>query len=219
MTKAMDNLKNVLKMVTKSIGMFERQLWSYALDLYRGEDVGVFIDQFTAAIDNQLTRAWNEGAAECDVLPEDMTEDDLAILQTIIDNEFEYILGLAEDIQAYQTQGDEVAFGDSFKSRIDLWVNRYTETVNRARVHFGGKLHLRWTLGATEKHCETCAALDGIVAWAIEWEQAQIQPQNPPNPQLECGGWKCDCKLEPTDERRTQNALKRLLDIAVSKQT
>jgi len=199
----------------KSIETYNRQLWQYTLDLYRGGDGGVFIDKFTAAIDNQLRRAWNEGARAVGVEPEDMTEDDRNEIKAIIDSEYEHILDLGSAIEgARDLSLDE--FRQSFRNRIDLWVSRYTDVINRAKVYFGSKTRLEWTLGETEQHCETCAALNGIVAYAQEWEQAGVHPQSPPNNVLECGGWQCDCSLTQTDRRRSPNALQRIMDIAVA---
>jgi hypothetical protein len=103
---------------------------------------------------------------------------------------------------------------DGMLARAELWANRYTDTVNIA-ILTTKEQKLVWNLGATEEHCETCAALNGIVAWASEWELANVHPQSPPNDLLECGGWKCDCSLEPTEKRRSPKALTTLLDIAV----
>ena len=100
-----------------------------------------------------------------------------------------------------------------------MWSNRYNEVVNEAKIWFGGKQRLKWKLGATEKHCTTCQALDGIVAYASEWEQSGLKPQNPPNPNLECGGWHCDCSLETTDEKRSPDALGTLMDLATAAHT
>lgn len=52
---------------------------------------------------------------------------------------------------------------------------------------------LTWRLGATEQHCTDCASLDGQTMTVSEWKAAGIQPQSP---DLECGGWRCDCRLE-----------------------
>lgn len=200
----------------KSIETYDRQLWSYALDLYRTGDGGVFLDKFITAIASQLTRAWNEGAREVGVDPKEMTDDDRAELKAIIDGEYDQVIKLAEAIlQSRSGTLDE--FRQQFRNRIDLWVNRYTDVIGRARVYFGGKTRLKWTLGKTEEHCDTCTTLNGIVAFASEWEQAGIKPQSPPNGMLACGGWNCDCSLEVTDQRRSPNALETLMNIAVAR--
>ena len=197
----------------KSIETYDRQLWSYALELYRTGDGGVFLDKFIEAIASQLTRAWNEGAREVGIDPKEMTDDDRAELKAIIDGEYDQVIKLAEAIMESRS-GTLDEFRQKFRSRIDLWVNRYTDVIGRARVYFGGKTRLKWTLGKTEEHCETCATLNGIVAFASEWEQAGIKPQSPPNGMLECGGWNCRCSLEVTDKRRSPNALETIMEIA-----
>ena len=203
----------------KSIGQYERQLWSACLNFFRGDvDAFGFIDLFADNIQNQLTRAWNEGARSVGVEPKDMEQIDLEHLHGIIDSELNHVLGIAQDIEDAINDGMTIdQFRSRFRSRIDLWVNRYNEVINEARVYFGDEQKLVWQLGATEEHCETCSRLNGIVAYAREWDIANIKPQNPPNGKLECGGWNCDCSLEPTDKRRSPNALTRLLDIAMSR--
>ena len=73
-----------------------------------------------------------------------------------------------------------------------------------------GKQRMKWELGETEEHCETCAALNGIVAFAREWETLGVHPQDAPNNKLECGGWQCGCTLTPTSQRRTSDAYGRI---------
>jgi len=210
--------KHLEQQAWKSIGQYERQLWSACLSFFRGDsDAFGFIDDFTSAIENQLTRAWNEGARSVDFDPLEMTERDHQYLQEIIDSEEDHVLDLAQAIEDAVTAGMSLQdFRAQFRSRIDLWVNRYSDTVNRAAIYFGGKKKLMWVLGKTEEHCSTCLALNGIVAYAEEWEQSGIKPGEAGSEILECGGWHCDCSLVPTDKRRTANALGRLLDIAVS---
>ena len=101
-----------------------------------------------------------------------------------------------------------------FQSRVDIWVGRYEDTKNEAILFYSEKnQRLVWRFGATEKHCRTCEQLNGIVAFASEWETAQVMPQSPPNGLLECGGWQCDCRLEPTDQRRSPDALNIIMQI------
>jgi hypothetical protein len=57
--------------------------------------------------------------------------------------------------------------------------------------------YLEWQLGATEKHCTDCAFLNGQIKRASEWRAAGIKPQSP---DLECGGWNCDCRLVVVDK-------------------
>jgi hypothetical protein len=200
----------------KNANTYSRQLWNYTLELYRTGDGGAFLDKFITAIASQLTRAWNEGAREVGIDPKEMTDDDRAELKAIIDGEYDQIIKLAEAIMQSRS-GTLDEFRQKFRSRIDLWTSRYTDVIGRARVYFGGKTRLKWTLGKTEEHCESCLALNGIVAFAYEWELAGIKPQSPPNGMLVCGGWECDCSLDVTDQRRSPNALGTLMNIATAR--
>jgi hypothetical protein len=201
--------------VLKSIDTYDRQLWKYALDLYRGGDPGVFITDFVNAISNQLTRAWNAGALEMGVSPKDMTDDDREELRAIINSEYEHILDLGTAITAAQ-QDTIQEFRDTFRPRIELWVSRYTDVKNQAKIYFGGKTRLIWVEGDTKEKCPTCLALNGIVAFAQEWEMSGVRPQSPPNDILVCGGWNCSCTLQVTDKRRSPLALQRIMDIVTA---
>lgn len=221
----MDTIPALWNMVEiKTQEMFDRQLRSNSIDLFKG-DIGLteWLDAFSAAIENQLTKAWNEGADEVGVLPEDMTPEDMAILGGIINEEYNFMYQLGDEIEFLSRQTRELPenealdqFRSEFDSRLSIWGNRYADVVNQAKLHFGGKTKLVWRMGATEKHCDSCLQLNGIVAYADEWEASGIRPQSPPNGALECGGWNCSCELVTTDERRSYNAYSRLLDIAVS---
>jgi hypothetical protein len=202
----------------KTEGAYNRHLWEACLDLFRGDsDAFGFVDSFVENISEQMRRAWNEGARSVGVEPEDMTDEDLDYLQAIIDSENEFVLGLGEAVEEARDSGMTLdQFRQQFRARVDVWSNRYKDTANEAKLYFGGKERLEWRLGATEQHCTTCARLNGIVAYAEEWAESGLQPQSPPNDLLECGGWRCDCSLEPTDRRRSRDALGTLLDIAVS---
>ena len=202
----------------KTVEAFLRQLWGACLNYYREDiDSFEFIDSMTVSIAEQLTRAWNEGMREVGAEPGDMTDADQDVLDGIIQNEYDYILGLADSVDQARADGlDRVEFSTRFKPRVDMWANRYPDVVNQAKLYYGKKEKLIWVLGATEEHCTSCAALNGIVAYAEEWDQSGVRPQNPPKSAIECGGWKCDCSLEVTDRRRSAGALTSIMDIATS---
>lgn len=192
----------------KTVGAFTDGLWRAVRSFYRDGDVGAFVDSFSYWVTEQLGRAWREGARDVGVYPEDMEAEDLAELDRIIAREFDYVLDFAQAIEDARQAGSGY---EHFRGRVNIWANRYPDVVNQARIWFGGKQRLEWMIGATEKHCASCSHLNGIVAWAKEWDEAGIRPQSPPNGALECGGWKCDCSLLPTDKRRSANALQRIM--------
>ena len=200
---------DLVSMVVKTLAYFLRTLSNMVRDLYRGDITeSGFVDTMAGLVQEQLTRAWNEGMRVNGLDPEkDMEPEWEEILQEIILNEYNYIDGFAADI--VQTAEDEQPW-DALLARAELWANRYTDVVNRA-ILVTKEQKLVWHLGATEEHCPTCSALNGIVAWASEWELAGVNPQNPPNEDLECGGWNCDCERVPTTERHTRGAWDRIM--------
>ncbi len=207
-------LQAVIAGSIKTEAMFLRQLWNYMLTLYRNGDEFFFVDFMVKAIDSQLNKAWREGADAVGVSPDEFTVSDDAIVAEIIRGEYDQVLNLGSEIMLARAR--MMPFGEfraKFKPRAEMWGLRYTDTVNRAKAHFGKRIRLMWVMGATEEHCATCNALNGKVAWAEEWEAAGVFPQNPPNDALECGGWRCLCRLEKTDQRRSPDILTELLDM------
>jgi hypothetical protein len=192
-----------LREALKTEAYYNQALNRAVLEFYRGDsDAGEFIDEMIRLIEGQFERAWNEGSRDVGVDPNDHTPEDDAVLQEHIDKETDFILDYAEAIEAARIAGDPVG---PLQARVSLWANRYNEMVNAARMHFGAEReYLKWELGATEEHCETCAALDGIVATAEAWEESGFHPQGAPNDALACQGWRCDCSLEPTKEKPTE---------------
>ena len=196
----------------KTAGAYEGHVWAYMREFFTGGDAFGFIDNMASEIENQFGRAWREGAAEMGVEPGDFTEEDDNVLAAMITNEQNYLDGIAGDIEAFIAEGGhtDAEFNAAFRNRASLWGRGYDGVVNDAKLHFGDKDKLEWILGATEKHCSTCASLNGIVAWAREWAEAGVKPQGS---MLECGGWNCDCSLEPTDARRTGGALDKIMGV------
>ena len=194
----------------KTADFMERTIRRYILGVYRGQIGFEFLDLMASLIEQQFTRAYNQALRDEGIEMDDQFQHHLDML---IINQFPFVDGLFDDI--LQAVVDESPV-EPLLSRADLWANRYNEVVNEAHLEiarrFGGKLV--WRLGATEEHCATCAALNGIVAFGVDWDAAGLHPQGAPNDLLECGGWRCDCALEPTTERRTRASLDRLMSIA-----
>jgi len=188
-----------------------RQLWNRIREYYSGELAqGQFLDSLANLVQDQITRAWRQALRQENLDPALVSSQFAQPIETMILSEFDHIDGLAADIA---TAKETEQGAERFRSRAEIWAKRYPDAVNRATLaiaeQMGGKLV--WRLGATEEHCETCAALNGIVAYAADWREAGVQPQSPPNTQLECGGWQCDCKLERTEARRTRGAVDKIM--------
>jgi hypothetical protein len=191
----------------KTEAFYNRALRRDILDYYRNDmEAGEFIDDMIRLIDGQLTRAWNEGMRQNALDPkEDMTDEYQEILDGIISAEYDHVLDLASAIEAARTNEAGV---NQLYVRADMWTNRYNDVVNQAKLATADdKDKYEWVLGETEQHCTTCAALHGVVASVRQWEESGYHPQQPPNDKLECGGWQCDCRLDPTRKRRTRGGI------------
>jgi hypothetical protein len=179
---------------------------------YNGDIAGEFIDGMAAIISRQYFLAYREVLAEEGL---EMTGEFRAHVEQMIADEFMHVEQLFRDIVDARIDGTPI---DPLLARAQLWANRYAEVQNEARLKIGEIYGYKmvWELGATEEHCQTCSTLNGVVAFASEWETSGLKPQNAPNDLLECGGWRCDCRLTKTDRRRSPNALDTLLNIGMS---
>jgi len=173
--------------------------------VYNGFLGGEFIDLMANVISGQLTQAYQQAFADEGftdfILPPYLQSS----LESLILSQYDHVDGLYRDIVDARVDGTPIA---PLLARAQLWAGRWTEAYNEAvrliAVEMGGRLI--WKLGATEKHCSSCSALNGIIAFASEWDELGVAPQGAPNSALECGGWKCDCSLSSTTQRRTPKA-------------
>jgi hypothetical protein len=177
---------------------YKRAIRSAVYGLWRDEiNVVAFIDTMYSAVFRNFTRAWYEGARECGIqAPRELTGTEIQALNAEVANDSGHILNFANAIML-GSKANGGKLGTQYK-RAQLWVNRYASVKNHARLLACDNQKMIWELGATEKHCRTCNALHGKVKRIETWRLAGVRPQNPPNPLLECEGWRCGCTLTPT---------------------
>ncbi len=176
--------------------------------VYSGLVGGAFIDTMANLISGQLTQAYQQ-AFEDEGFTDFALPEYLAMsLEAAILTQYDYVDGFYRDI--VDARVDQTSI-DPLLTRAGMWANRWTESYNEAvrliTVENGGRL--MWQYGEAE-HCETCRALNGIVAFAKEWDMLGVKPQNAPNNLIECGGWNCQCALVTTDKRRSPGAYGRI---------
>lgn len=188
----------------KTYAYFGKVIDRLVKSLFNGNvDLLEFVQIFEDLLYGQLRDAWLEGMAQNGLTEDDMTPEYETELGGIIQRENGEVLDFADAI--VQSRPDGL---DAMLSRADLWQSRYYDVVNQAALYTADRdAHYVWRLGNTEKHCETCAALDGTVATAAQWEESGLHPQQPANDRLECGGWKCDCHFELTEEPLTEGGI------------
>jgi len=181
----------------KTVNYYTRTLWEMTRSLYGGSlSRDDFIDKMVNLLEGQLTRAWNAGMREngLDVI-QDMNAEWRFKLTNIITDEFDYVERLADDVLRAAADGVEVA---GFRGRVDLWVNRYNEVQNTARVETANYYDLfEWVLGSTKASCTDCQRFAGRRYTAERWLQMGYMPQSR---KLECVVWNCLCELVKVEQ-------------------
>jgi hypothetical protein len=187
-------------------------------NVYDGYLAGEFIDIMASLINGQINQAYKQAwddvgtGSDGDPEPSYLTQaaEDMVVAQ------YDFVDGFFRDIVAARLDKTPI---EPLLARAPLWANRWNEAYNDAvhliQLELGGKEV--WIEGDTVDKCPTCLALNGIVAFAHEWESAGFHPQGGPNPMLDCGGYNCQCRLEPTDARRSPRALETLMNIATAR--
>jgi hypothetical protein len=194
----------------KSYDYFLRHIRGLVNGVYSGNVGGEFVDVMANLISGQLQDAYNKAwIADGNELPlPDYLEKSY---QEAVSNQYGFVDQFYRDIVDARIDGTSK---EPLLVRADMWANRFNEATSEAArlmaLENGGKLV--WRYGEAE-HCSTCQTLNGVVAYAKEWEISGLKPQNAPNDFLECGGWNCKCRLEPTDRRRSPKVLDTLLNI------
>lgn len=181
--------------VEKSAADFGRRVRGLARGVWAGEiDWLAFGDSMAWAIYRGYEQAWVEGAARCGIRPEERSDRERIVLQREIVEDNQRIRGFADYLQAHtKALGFKLS---TVLSRAEIWTNRYTAIVTLAQVTACADRKMVWYLGRTEKHCTDCFTYEGHVYRASIWTKYGALPQSR---RLECGGWRCDCRLVPTD--------------------
>lgn len=183
----------------KNVRGFTRALWSGVIDYDQ------FFDLMQGAIRVGLTQNWHAGAKECGIQPNEMTPEERMALEAAIISEFNHVAGFADAIEA-GSKANGGKFG-ALLPRAELWGTRAVDVQNQARLMACRDKKLKWVFDPAKEHCDSCAKLNGKVKRASYWRARGLQPQNPPNPALGCGGWKCGCVFEVTDEPLSRGPL------------
>jgi hypothetical protein len=199
----------------KTQDYFEAAVERLVNDVYGGYMGGDFIDIMDSLISGQLydayVQAWEEDNNTLP-LPDFLQE---ALDQAVVAQQ-DFVQGYYNDIVDARVDKTPI---DPLLARAQLWAGNWQTQHNNAQVlivaNKGGRM--MWIEGDTKEKCNECVSLDGIVAYASEWQQAGVQPRNAPNDALGCGGWNCECTLESTDQRRSPDALARIMAVAVAK--
>lgn len=197
---AMLAIAGMLGGAAKNIGYYDKSINRAVRYFYNGkDDAGQFIDRMIKSIETEMRKAWYQGMRYNDLDPlKDMKPEWEDILADVIASELDHVLDFAAAIEKAAAEEQPI---DGLLGRAQLWVNRYNEVVNLAKLTTRPKDRYIWQMGSTVEHCATCQGLHGKIATAEDWLVSGYRPQGR---MLECGGWNCACTLEYTEESVTQ---------------
>lgn len=200
---------------TKTYDYYLRELSRMVQNVYEGSLGGEFIDIMASLIYGQLQQAyqqaWSDEGDESE-FPQYLSDS----FEDMYLNQFDFVDAYYRAIIDAKVDNTPI---DPLLQRATMWAGQwdtaYRQAVELIRLESGG--NLQWKKGDTEKGCSTCAALDGIIMSAREWQELDVHPRGYPNNKLECEGGgpgnNCDCTLEPTTQRRSAGAYGRVIDI------
>jgi hypothetical protein len=178
-----------------------RGLWSGTLSF---DD---FWSAMSSAINIGLTGAWHAGARECGIRPDELSQQERAMLAQRITYEHNWITGYANAIES----NSRAAKGKlaPLYSRAEIWIGRWDGVRSEARAMACADKKLKWVLGEAD-HCSSCLKLSGKIKRGSFWAERNIYPRIHDASYLECGGWKCQCSLVQTDEPLSKGPLPNL---------
>jgi hypothetical protein len=175
---------------------YQGKLYDYMAEYLRGSG-SVVIDRnkYNRAINDAFTFAFIAGWADAGA--SELTAEAQAWVNGRIAHEIAFVAPLFTDLKNLRADG-EIPLADKLQS-AQMHAEAYANTL--VGVYAQGKMmgeperDGRWDLGATEEHCDTCANLDGKthpLSWYIKNDYI---PRQAGSKTLDCGGWRCDCKI------------------------
>lgn len=190
----------VAKAVASGMAEFMRSLRANVYGLWSGRiDLFNFTDSMYVTVERNLRNAWFEGARAMGIAPDELTVEELNMMNGAVAADFSYIPGFGRDIEASsKANGGKLS---SVMPRTKLWANRYNETRNLAMQMAGKNRKLLWVRNAKES-CSSCLRMEGRVYRASTWQKYDLRPQAP---HLACmsharGVAVCLCEFVVTDE-------------------
>lgn len=175
---------------------YKRDIFNAAAAYWKEGNRSAFNSRMNVTIKFGLRDAFDMGAADVGISPEDYTQQDIALRDEVIQSEQWRVSELADYM--FKLANDPNAALSDANSRLELWAARFDDMRTRAKVILGKDAKAEWVVGPTEQSCPSCQKLNGRVKRLSFWQSHGVLPQAPPNPMLECKGYRCQCRLDTT---------------------
>ena len=174
-----------------------RGLWNGALNKNQA------FDAFVVAIEQAIDLAWTEGAQECGIQEDELTEEETEARDDFIFTQTGQLRPFIDDIEkkSKKNKGELTPL----LIRNEMWVSQYSSAKQQSEAMACKDEKREWRIGRTE-HCRQCLGLNGIVKRLSFW-RLHVMPRSAPNEKLDCRGYRCQCILRKTDKPITRGKL------------
>lgn len=175
---------------------YRKSIRYHVYSLWKGQTTMFdFIDGMYATIHRTFNRAWRDGAYTCGILPTELSQEELMLIDQAINTEALYLPKFASDVyNGRQAAGGKLG---TLTARIPMWINRYWSLFEMAKTHACGDRKLKWLWNPSKEHCSDCARVQGRVYRASTWRKYGWSPKSS---NLACGGFRCGCIFIETDD-------------------
>lgn len=182
----------------KSEATFRRGLRANARGLYERHLTRLqFYGGMRATLARGFQQAANEALRDCGKPPNSLTREAQAHLQTELLRQDQWLTGLTDFIERAAANKDPI---DGVLARMELWVPLYLRAKNLARLYACPEANSQWLYGDTLDHCWHALTYHERVypnhVWLDTLGPVEALPQGRG---LQCRGYRCACRLVPTD--------------------
>lgn len=192
-------------MATSKRTAYAKALRASVYGLWSGRiDYNDFVDQVITAELTYLSEAYYEGSAKMGVRRDELTDEELRQLTTLIFEQFQYAHSLGQYVLRNSKANDRLL--RSAQARLPMWLITFDKFVQLGMLAAKEDPKLKWVLGDAE-HCSSCLKLAGKVKRKSQWIAADIYPKHS---NLACSGRNCKCEWIPTDEPLSKGPLPKI---------
>lgn len=136
-------------------------------------------------------QAYRQAFLDAGVDNESFSPEELATFRAWQESTSSYISNFSSEVFKEGISEDEV------RTRVELWTNKSLHDIYYQGLIIAAPSKMyQWELGSTVEHCTTCRGNYGQTKTMSEWQKIGL----PQSHELECGGWKCLCRLVPVEQ-------------------
>ena len=171
--------------------IFDTRLTNLLKRYFRyGTKAGRVDKKLKTLLSDAIAKAYYAGAESAGMSYKDFNDEMSQQVDDFTYKQFEYLDKFIRDIKsALKDEGSRPAIFD----RVHWWKQTVLSAKLLGESYVKAKELVRWELGYTEEHCDTCLELNGQVHprnWFVE--KGYIPKM--PGAKMDCKGFQCDCK-------------------------